>query len=451
MVGGYEAQYLDGIAERTFKDLLASWIGPKYPGPSRIDADLQKIDITHQMPSLSRDLGSIPFRWRIIAQSQPPRETVSLILGCRCFRLDVGKSYVRDLIDLSLHAPSFYLALAIENRPGDPSLPDHPPADRFRWYVIDLKQYCRKLDWGDPPSCIDIPTHNHLNLLLFSLIWAGNWVSSYLAPLHREISDKPAVVSRLVDSLHIDIDKIGTLTSIYLAEAVPKLDALSGILDRNAFNEYTSRLAIVGSLRGVSAMLHASRGADLIETYSPEALAGSANLWLFSRSYHEFMRVTQIIGRKNKRLLPVAYDNLVSIPRFFLGTLLNVRALYRAIGAEVHLVRVLKEEGNYDHAYYSGAIGSFRWVQVDSDGHITLNHNHLSARPSDLELLRFAEEGLLVGGGPSLSRSGDYGSPRLEDLRLVPVKPVCLFPQEDHLLEHPSELWGSHRYSVLPF
>jgi hypothetical protein len=451
MVGGYEAQYLDGIAERTFKDLLASWIGPKYPGPSRIDSDLQKIDITHRMPSLSRDLGHLPFRWQIMAQSKTPREIDSHLLGCPCFRLDVGKSYIRDLIDLSLHSPTFYLALAIENWPGDLSLPDRPPADRFRWYVIDLKQYCRKLDWGDPPSYIDIPTHNRLNLLLFSLIWAGNWVSSYFAPLHIEISDKPAAVSRLVDSFRIEIDKVGTLTSTYLTEAVPSLEALSNVLDRNTFNEYTSRLAIVGSLRGVSAMLHASRGADLIETYSPEALAGSANLWLFSRSYHEFMRVTQIIGRKNKRLLPVAYGNLVSIPRFFLGTLFNVRTFYRILGAEVHLVRVLKEEGNYDHAYYSGAIGSFRWVQVDSDGHITLNHNHLSARPSDLELLRLAEEGLLVGSSPSLSRSGEYGNLRLEDLCLGPIKPVCLFPQEDHLLEHPSELWSSRRYSVLPF
>jgi hypothetical protein len=342
------------------------------------------------------------------------------------------------------------LALAIENWPGDPSLPDHPPADRFRWYVTDLKQYCRKLDWGDPPSFIDIPVYNRLNLLLFSLIWAGNWVNSYFEPLRRQISDKPAAVSRLVDSFHIDIDKVGTLTSLYLTEAIPRLDALSGILDRNTFHEYTSRLAIVGSLREVSATLRASTGADLIETYCPEALAGSANLWLFSRSYHEFMRVTQIIGRKNKRLLPVAYDNLVSIPRFFLGTLLNVRTLYQALGAEVHLIKVLKEEGHYDHAYYSGAIGSFRWVQVDPDGHITLNHNHLSARPSDLEILRAAEEGLLVRGGPSLSRSGEYGNFRLEDLCLAPVKPVCLFPQEDHLLEHPSELWSSRRYSVLP-
>jgi len=449
MVGGYEAQYLDGIAERTFKDLLASWLGPKYPGPSRIDSDPQKIDITHQMPSLSRDLGNLPFKWRIIAQSQPPRETVSQILGCRCFRLDVGKSYVRDLIDLSLHTPTFYLAMAVANRPSDPSLPDHPPADRFHWYVIDLKQYCRKLDWGDPPSHIDIPVHNHLNLSVFALIWGGNWVDSYLAPLRLEIGGKPAAVSRLVDSFRMDIDKLGTQASTYLTEAVPSLEAVNDVLDRDIFNSYAARLAIIGSLRGVTAMLLASNGAESIENYCPEALGGSANLWLFSRTYHEFMRVSQLVGRANKRLLPVTYNNLIGLSRFFLATLHNVQILYRILGAEVHLVKALKEGGGNDYSFYSGAIGAFHWVHVDLDGHIALNYNRLTARPDDRERLRVAEEGRLTESGPSLSRSGAYGNLMFDDLSLGIVKPVCLFPCEDHLLEHPSELWNSRRNPFL--
>lgn len=447
----YEAQYLDGIADRTFKDLLASWMGPNYPGPSQITSDPHRIEITHQMPSLSRDLGYLPFRWQIIAHSKPPHETDSLLLKCRCFRLDLGKSYVRHLIDLSHYESTLYLALAIANSPNDPSLPDHPPADRFRWYAIDLKQYCRKLDWGDPPSYIDIPVHNRLNLSVFSLIWGGNWVDRYFAPLRIEIGDKPTAVSRLVDSFRIDITKLRMQASTYLTEAVPGLEALSNVLDRNTFNNYTAGLAIVGSLRGLTSTLHAGTGMELIETYCPEALAGSANLWLFSRSYHEFMRLSQLISSRNKRLLPVAYDNLATMPRFFLTTLFNVQTLYRILGAEVHLVRMLEKDGGNDYAYYSGTVNAYHWIQVDPDGHIALNYNRLSARPTDLERLRIAEEGLFPESVPSLSHSAEYGHLRPNDLSFEIIKPVCLFPQEDHLLEHPSELWSSRRYPFFPF
>jgi hypothetical protein len=451
MVAEYKAQYLNGIAERTFKDLLASWIGPNYPGPSCINSDLYKIEITHKMPSLSRDLGLLPFRWQITAQSKPPYETDSPLLRCRCFRLDLGKTYVRHLMDLSQHETTFYLALAIENLPNDPSLPDRPPADRFRWYAIDLKQYCRKLDWGNPPSYIDIPVYNRLNLSVFSLIWGGNWVDRYFAPLRMEIGDKPIVISRLVDSFRIDITKVGTQASTLLTEAVPSLGVLSNVLDRNTFNNYSAGLAIVGSIRGLTATLSRSAGMELIETYCPEALAGSANLWLFSRSYHEFMRLSQLVSRTNKRLLPVAYDNLISVPRFFLANLFNIQTLYRILGADTHLVRMLKEEGGNDFAYYSGTMNAYHWIQVDSDGHIALNHNRLSARPTDLERLRIAKEGIFPESVPSLSRGGGYGNIRLDDLRLETIKPVCLFPQEDHLLEHPSELWSSRRYPVFSF
>jgi hypothetical protein len=112
---------------------------------------------------------------------------------------------------------------------------------------------------------------------------------------------------------------------------------------------------------------------------------------------------------------------------------------------------MLKEEGGNDYAYYSGTMNAYHWIQVDSDGHIALNHNRLSARPTDLERLRIAEEGIFPESVLSLSRGGGYGNIRLDDLRLETIKPVCLFPQEDHLLEHPSELWSSRRYPVFSF
>ncbi|HEY0068419.1 MAG TPA: hypothetical protein VGE04_00470 [Chloroflexia bacterium] len=449
MPSGYQAQFLDALADRTFRDLLASWIGPEYPGPSRIDPDLQKIDITHQMPSLCPDVGDVPFNWQIKARSKRPREFDSTLLGCRCYRLYVEKRYVQDLAEISRNEPTFYLALAVVSGTDILSLANLPPAVRFEWYTVDLKQYCRTFEWKDPPSYIDIPIQNRLNLALFSLMWGANWVNNYIAPLRLDVRGKPEAVERLLDSLRQDISDLGAQASTLLTEAVPNLEALRDLIAADVFNEYTTRLAILGALRGITAMLLDSSGADQIETYSPEALAGTANLWLFSRTYHEFMRSTQLRGRQNKRLLPVKYNELQSVPRFFLATLFNVRTLYRILGATVRLVRMLEEGGGSDYSYWSDAIGAFEWIHVDSDGHIALDHSRVSARPDDLERLRAAEKGLLTGNGLSLSYGGEFGSLRIDDLSLGLVRPVCLFPPEDHLLEHPSELWSPLRHRVL--
>lgn len=449
MARGYEAQYLDRIADRTFRDLLDSWIGSSYPGPSRLEPDLQKIDISHQMPSLSRDIGTLPFNWQIKARTQPPRETDSQVLGCRCFRLYVEQSYIRDLFSLCKSSPSFYLALAIVEYPDGPSLPDRPPTQRFRWYAVDIKQYCEKLDWGRLPSYIDIPIQNRLNLSLFSLMWGANWVDTFVSPLRIDIGLKPVPLELLIRSFRLGISCPGLDAQQLLREAVPHLEELRDNMPERVYANYASRLAIIGSLRGITALLKESPGAERIDTYSPEALAGSANLWLFSRTYHEFMRMTQLRGEQNKRLLPVNAASLSDPPRFFLATLFNVRAFYSILGAEVKLVRKLAEGGGNDYSFWSGAIGEFQWVQVDGDGHISLNDTRMSARREDRDRLNVAEQEVLSEGGLNVSQRGTFGTLRWSDLKLEAIPPVCLFPAEDHFIEHPLELWYPGIYPIL--
>lgn len=443
MVDGNQAQYIGRIAERTFCDLLDTWVGPNYLCPARLDPDNQKIDICHQMPSLSNDLGNIPFSWQVKARKSSPREINSPYLKCRCYRLDVSKSYIEGIINIADQTPIFYLALAIMSVDDISSLPQIAPGQRFRWYVVNLKQYCSKLDRADIPSYIDIPVQNRLNLALFSLLWASNWVDRFFAPLRYGIPCKPKQINDLTESLKIKLPKLNaSITSTLLNNAIPSIEQLKDVLSPKAYRDFAGPLTIIASLRNVNAMLIESNEASRIETYCPESLAGTASLWLFSTQYHEFMRITQKRSRENKRLLPLEDPLLTNTPKFFLATLFNVRQLYRCLGAKVELVHILQENGRNDYSYYSGLIGAFRWVQVDQKGHIFLSNSRLSAKDEDLDAIRTAEKCLITSEDDSLIIQGHFGGLTIPDLELEATKPNCLFPQEDHFLEHPWELWA---------
>jgi hypothetical protein len=448
MPSGYQAQFLERVAVRTFHDLLDTWIGPDFPGPSRLEPDLQKIDVTHQMPALSGDIGMIPFSWQIKARSAAPREVTSDLVHARAYRLHLERHYVTELAEMSRQTSSLYLALAIVDGLGGTPIAERPPTKRFRWYIVDLKQYCSQFDRQQTPAYVDIPVQNRLNLALFSLLWSAKWVKAYFEPLHLHIVDSPQAIVSLLKSFATELTDLRGQTGILLGDAVPELPRLADVLNPETYHTYAARLAIVGSLRNITAMLLESSGAHRIETYSPEALAGCVNLWLFSRTYHEFMRATQIRGNYNKRLLPFAHSTLDEVPRFFLAALYNVRRLYGTLNAEVAIVQMLGEDGRQDHSYWSDALRAFQWVEVDADGYVRLSESHISATSNDLEFLHDAEGQVVAAHGLSLLRGGTFGGLAYPDLCLESVRPACLFPEEDIFLEHPIELWSASSLSM---
>jgi hypothetical protein len=440
LAAGYESLDLGDVAESTFRDLLTSWVPAHDLALAQLVPDRQKIDVRHKMPSLSSDLSDLPFNWQIKATANPT-EVNSTLLGCRCIRLQLGKDYIKSLIQRVRNEPSFFLALGVVAQAG--YLTDWAPVDRFRWYVLDIKQYCGLLNVDTPPSYIDVPKQNVLNLALFSLIWSAQWVNTYLAPLRRDVSANPEPVQKLITSFHSDISRLGSQTSALVGNAARSIDSLRDVLGEAEYRSYASLLAMFGSLRGVTGMLMGSSGAPLIASYCPEALGGSATLWLFSRFYHEFMRMTQVCGDVNLKLLPVAADDLRIVPRFFQASLFLVRTLYRVFNAQVKLVKMLEEGGGNDYSFYSSAIAPFSWIHLDDSGHISLDKSRLSGRAVDLEQIREAEKDVLTENGLNVRAGGTFGSLGWPDLHLEYEKPVCLFPPEDHLIEHPTELWSA--------
>ncbi|HEY0068418.1 MAG TPA: hypothetical protein VGE04_00465 [Chloroflexia bacterium] len=437
---GEDAQQLGAMAETTFRELLDSWMHPSYSLASQLLPDTQKADVRHLMPSFSSDIGPLSYIWQIKAVSHRPREYESGHLKCTCLRLRLDPKYVRDIMAVAQNEPRFYLALAILKDIGG-SLSDLAPKDRFEWYVVDLGQYCRKLGPADQPSYIDIPTQNRLNLSLFSLIWGANWVDTYFEPLRREIGNKPRTIDKLVRSFQVNPVELGTEASHLLEDAVGSLGSLRDELDAKSYQRFVEPLAITGSLRAIVATLSKGHRAEKIENYCPEALAGTANLWLFSRTYHEFMRLTQLCGESNLRLLPVK-DDLSTLPRFFRATLFNVRTFYSSLEAKVKIVKMLEEDGGSDYSHYSDALDPFPWVHVDPrTGHATIEQSRFSADRDDLEQIRIAEKRLLTDKGINISEGGDFGDLRWPELRLGGRVPVCLFRQEDRYLEHPVDLW----------
>jgi hypothetical protein len=274
-------------------------------------------------------------------------------------------------------------------------------------------------------------------------LWSANWVNQYFVPLNVRVPSMPTAVASLLQTLDARLAELNSAESDLLRRGVEEVERLREVLDQSAYRSYAKALALTASLRGVSLALFNSRGAEEIQNYCPEALAGTLSLWLFSRIYHEFMRVAIQRGHKNRRYLPIRRDaeDLAALPPFFCAALFNVVRLYRVLGAEVAIVRELPEGGGNDYSSYSGAIPAFPWIHVEEDGTVSLDHSRLSATPEDVDALREAERNVLARHGLDPIEGATFGALTLEDLDVGVTMPKCLFPANDRLLEAPAELW----------
>jgi hypothetical protein len=450
---GYAAQFLGRAAARAFCGLLDYWTGPHGPGPSERHPDDDVIDVHHSVPSLSADLGAVQYSWQIKARSTRPKVVQSPVTRCEAFNLRLPRQYIATLRDRAMGQPHFYLALGIP-RVGDlAALVDLPVAEQFDWYAVDLLQYFdlvdrrrREGDIDQAPAGIHIPTGNRLTLGMFALLWSGNWVADFYEPLRRDALTAPQPVRDLIETLDRPVAALVSDNSpaVELNAALATLAPYASTDNAVAY----SRLAIIASLRAITVTLLRGGRADAIEAYCPEALGGSANLWLFSRAYHEFMRTTEQVGDRNLRLLPSRFDVPSDLPPFQRGVLWYVKIYYQSLAADVKIIRALAEHGGDDYSHYSGVLREFHWVHVDDQGRMGLNERRLSATGLDVEVLRAAESGILVDSGLDLRTGLGFLGIDGSDVKLALPVPNCLFPHEDSFIEHPIRLW--HRESYLP-
>lgn len=352
------------------------------------------------------------------------------------YRLNLGTQETRDLQDFARDSRDFFLILGVASKADDVAqLYERDIHTRFAYYAIDLHQYFDRIQ-GPLPGSIDVPVQNRVNLGTYALLVASKWVESFCAVLQKPRLDvEPglrALLERMKESLPAFNDP-GDLES-----RIGVIGALGAAKEDAVLAERLSQLA---SIRAISARLLEGGGGETIDTYSPEALSGMVNLWLFSKQYHEFMRASVQKSGKSRRFLPVAADSLDAISRLEQATLYYVYRYYTYIGAEVAIVRKLAERGGEDYSTWSGALDRFPWIKINEDGSSEFNMIRLSAGPEDAEAIRIAEQSVINDVGFDLYKQGEFGSLSPWQVDLGVDVPVMFFPKEDDYVQYPRQLW----------
>ena len=380
---GHESAYRGELAERTFTDMLRWWLsGTGAASPSQLIPDTQKVDIKVTIPSLWAGVENIETNWQIKATAQRPADVFHPVLRCRCFKYRMSKRDIQALREYSRSCPNLYIALAIQRDQDMVSsdLYSLPPAERFDWVAIDAKQQFEMANADE--SAIYFPTQNRLNLATFSLLWGSNWVAKFFAPLQAsaliEVSDLRDMVPRVFSkSGKLDDELLGDWN--FLLRDLPKYRPK---LDDQLFRQVNFRLGLGNALGIIRTQIYRAAGRlDEIRTYCPEALYGTTNLWLFSRTYHQFMETSTEVADSapdfiNQRLLPLRDEDPEGVPRILRCALWHVTIIYTILGAEVRIIMKPSQHAGDDHSHYGGGIGYFPWISLTPDqAHWMIEHD----------------------------------------------------------------------------
>ena len=436
---------LTATAASTLAELLASWVGE----PMAVER-LSHTVIRLTNPSLWSDVPDIDMRFVVFAEASTHWDVVDVPgVGDECIKTAITESTMDSLREYVESVPNVYFLLA---RPRDPrrtatALYDLPVHDRFDWWAIDGGQLLRSASWEDE-SWLPLPYGNRFNLAQFSLLWSAKWVERFFAPLTDPcITRIPALQAR-VDQVFVPGGTRGVHEAGWevLTEELPKY---AGELPPDVFSQVNFRLGLGLALELICGQLEASAGRlDQIRTYCPEALFGTANLWLFSRIYHEFMQKSARVAAANRefvnqRLLPVAGDEIDTIPRVLLSGLWHVVLSYRMLAADVRLVNSPVVGAGDDHSYYGGGIGYFPWISMTPDqANWMVGQEARGTAEQHLDFLQERQHAAVLGTQHSERDVADiFGLPP-HQIHLPETPPLLLLPPEDRFIQYPHMLWG---------
>ncbi|MFI6022345.1 hypothetical protein ACIBCP_32490 [Streptomyces sp. NPDC051287] len=457
---GINAEQRGAAAESTFHDLMLLWLANMAPfHVSKTQPDTQKIDYLVRIPSLWRAADQVEFRWQI---KSTDNEKIRLVsegpLDCLCLRYEAGRKMMEGLYEAS-RTGRLLLALAVQR---DTEVPAYdlmylPPTDRFDWYVLDLEEYFRRVEWQKYGGAIFVPAHNRLNLATFSLLWSAHWVDGFFRVL---VGSDVFSVPELASDIRTVFDERSSLELVrqyrwdFLQRRLPRYRKE---LDPAEFAKINFRTGLAGALGIIRERMHdAAACIDVVRNYCPEALFGTANLWLFSTCYHHFMKATYDISRgksefTSERLLPLPNEDARLVPRVQLVTLWHVMLRYRALGTSVRLVTPPSVGAGADYSYYGGGIGYFPWISLaENSASWEIDVCSIRSMADNIDFLeaRRRETQLTLSGGGRKEAARLFGI-REEDLVLPDRTPVLMFPKESIFVRHPVELFGADRL-VLP-
>ena len=450
---GTQSQNLGYVAEETFRNLMQIWLdNTDANAPSRLEPDSQKVDFLVELPSLRRGIPSIQTFWQIKSSSQRLSRVKHPELGIDCFRLPLPTKTVNSLIEAARQRKHFYLAFAHNPSNLQPSeLLQTTPQERFDWYCIDLTQ---QLKGGEQRNYILIPWQNKFNLSTFSLLWSSLWVEKFYSPFSGEvvieIPDLGSIIKQIYPKKGEPITNPGNWD--FLTKKLPMYEKY---FDKDEFSKVSFPLGIGYALGVITKKLYdASSDLDTIQTYCPESLYGTANLWLFARAYHNFMCASGQVVKiddygRNVRILPLP-DEPNNISGLVKACLWHIVLLYSSFDVEVRIVYRPLLEAGIDHSYYGGGIGYFPWLSLSDDGVTWMIEQSVEATSGQhRDFINEHMKHLYIDPYHDniLGVAHSFGL-HPKDLKTASICPVQLFPITSRFIEYPYSLFGNAFRSI---
>lgn len=430
---------LTQVARDSFGELLKSWLTDEEMvltfGAGTVYAD---ISARWEM------IGSIPFKVDVLAPEQAPRH---IEIDRQAYRAaEIGAEQVKALRLAAESSELSYLALAVPLHPGcrREEIYDFPPGERFSWWLICAQDYFDSPIAGQHRDQVLFPSQNVWNLAMCSLLWAARWVHQFYAPLAKpEVTSQPILAEKISTVFTPNPDPRRALKMGW-DHLVKDLPSARGDINDEIFRKVSLSLGLGSALQLICAQLADPKlgKQTQIRTYTPEALFGTISMWLFSRSYHQFMVLSGVkgVGRDleaNQRLMPVLGDDPANSPRIHRAALWNVILLYRMCGVSVRVIPE-PEESNVDRAYYGDSIGYWQWMAFDSaGGEWLIDQTDRNVQSSYRDFFLDKEGEALIDGGASEGTYSSICALKPETLALDTRKPRWLLPAENDFIEHP--------------
>ncbi|NUS14850.1 MAG: hypothetical protein HOY69_26225 [Streptomyces sp.] len=447
---GRDAELRGEIAERTLMDMLSWWLtNSRAPSVSRLVPDSQKVDLRVILPSLWQGSESCQLDWQVKTTT-----TLSVLdpspVGCPALKLSMKRRDLEGLYEFSRGSTSLMLALGVQStaRQRAADLLLMSPLERFEWWALDLNQYFSRVDWRRHSEAVFIPVQNKLNLATFSLLWSSRWVGQYFSSLSTaDLLAVPDLQRMIPEFFHAD-RVLEYVRSRNWSTLGRDLQRYEGELDLTTYRKlkFQTGLAVgLGVIR--DRMYDAADCLDVVRNYCPESLYGTANLWLFSSCYHQFMKTSGDIGLgrpgfRSQRLLPLPEERIEDAPLLLLCALWHVLLVYQRLGTKVHLVQQPAVDAGADYSYYGGGIGYYPWFTLTgSQADWVIDVGSARALGDNLDFINSRERETWIGPGQSLADvAGVFGVPR-EQMQLPDRCPRFLFPRESIFLRYPAELF----------
>lgn len=444
-VPALRVESLTEVARHTLEGMLKSWLSfqdqVRSRGPS---------SVVVEFPSSWSLVPRLPVKLDVVVSERMP-QTVT-VDDHDCLKVDLGEDQIETLKSAALASPNSYVVLAVptESEVLHDRIFDLAQEERFKWWIVDAQSYFRSAVSSGHPGALLFPVQNIWNLATCSILWSSKWVEAFYAPLRKPEVHAHSVLNRHINAVYTSEPNLPEIVESGWDAVLNELpQALADVEPED------SQLISLGVGLGVALQLICGQlsnsektGVSQIRTYTPEALFGMTSMWLFSRGYHQWMRLgsnEQLGGslEHNQRFLPVPGGDPQLLPRIHRAAIWHVVLMYRICEVDVRLIPEPGLNSHADRAYFGKSIGQYHWIKLESDGvNWDIDQQTRDVRDDHHEFFERAEHDCVLDRGFGEAEFAAVADLKQESLALPSREPVWLFPPPDGFVDHPW-LWPS--------